>query len=77
MADLLTGKYEEQIGKYLVLDARYPYEFEGGHITGAENTYETEILFKKLFDQPIQSSDNKPIVLIFHCEFSSERGPKL
>jgi hypothetical protein len=77
LSELLNGKYDEKIGKYMVLDARYPYEFEGGHIHCAENVYEKENLIKKLFEQPMESVDNKPVVLIFHCEFSSERGPKL
>ncbi len=80
MADLLNGKYQDQIGKYMVLDARYPYEYEGGHIQNAENVYEKDNLLEKLFDLETLSSQvpsDKPCVLIFHCEFSSERGPKL
>ena len=79
MADLLNGKYENQISKFMVFDARYPYEYHGGHIANAENVYEKESLFDKLFNQSLvsQTTDSKPVVLIFHCEFSSERGPRL
>jgi hypothetical protein len=77
MADLLGGKYNEKIDKYFVLDARYPYEYEGGHIHCAENVYLKDKLIEKLFNEPIQTENGKPVVLIFHCEFSSERGPKL
>lgn len=76
LASLIKGDFEDKINKYIILDARYPYEFEGGHIENAESAYVKEQLFKKIFDTPLTSND-KPVVLIIHCEFSSERGPKL
>ncbi|CAF0760930.1 unnamed protein product [Brachionus calyciflorus] len=77
LVDLINGKYSDQIGKYLILDARYPYEFNGGHIANAQSSFEKENLIQKLFNEPLQSQDGKRVVLIFHCEFSIERGPKL
>ena len=32
LTDLLDGKYSDVIGEYHIIDSRYPYEFEGGHI---------------------------------------------
>lgn len=32
MADLLKGKFDKILERFLVVDCRYPYEFEGGHI---------------------------------------------
>ena len=75
LSDVLSGKYQEQIAEYMIIDARYPYEFEGGHIQNAESGYLRDQLFEKLFNGA--NSTGKPLVLIFHCEFSSERGPKL
>lgn len=69
---LLQGDFSEVISNYQIIDCRYPYEFEGGHIRGATNIY-TEEGIKELVDTPVAT----PTVLIFHCEFSSERGPKL
>jgi hypothetical protein len=80
LAEVLNGKYDQDIGKYMILDARYPYEFNGGHIKDAENAFFKDALYTKLFQQREQllaESQGKPIVLILHCEFSSERGPKL
>ena len=77
LVDLLNGKYDHKIGKYIILDARYPYEFDGGHVTKAQNAFHKEQIMKDLFEHPITSSDGKPVVIIFHCEFSIERGPKL
>lgn len=53
---------------YLFVDARFSYEYNGGHIKGAVNIRDEEIV-KKLLDEPK--------LLIFYCEFSSVRGPKL
>lgn len=32
MVDSLTGKFNHLVEKVIVIDCRYPYEFEGGHI---------------------------------------------
>jgi len=32
MNDILTGKYDDVINSYRIIDCRYPYEFDGGHI---------------------------------------------
>lgn len=53
---------------YQVIDCRFSYEYRGGHIVNAINlssASELSFLFKK------------PKVLIFHCEFSSIRAPRL
>ncbi|CAF0829603.1 unnamed protein product [Brachionus calyciflorus] len=77
LVDLINGKYQDRISKYIILDARYPYEFDGGRINEAQSAFNKEEIMKKLFDRPIQNIDGKQVVLIFHCEFSIERGPKL
>ena len=78
MSDLLCGKYENEIEKYIIIDARYPYEFEGGHIKNAQNLYLKDQIFDYLFKEIKKVEDSsKRLVVIFHCEFSSERGPRL
>ncbi len=74
LSSVLKGEYKKELGEYLVLDARYPYEYDGGHIEKAVSAYVKEKLFKELF--ALNKNDDKK-VLIIHCEFSSERGPKL
>ncbi|ESO86600.1 hypothetical protein LOTGIDRAFT_129079 [Lottia gigantea] len=69
--DLLNGKYSTIDNNYMILDCRYPYEYDGGHIKGAVNTY-----IKDSIDNLLQLQD-KPRILIFHCEFSSQRAPTL
>lgn len=82
MAKLLRGNYDSTVGSFRIVDCRYPYEFEGGHIAGAENLYTQEEILNALV-KPMNGSasvvpdGNKRNIIVFHCEFSSERGPKL
>ncbi|KAH7984235.1 hypothetical protein HPB52_018348 [Rhipicephalus sanguineus] len=32
LADVLQGKYDSVVGDYTIIDCRYPFEFDGGHI---------------------------------------------
>ncbi|KAL0858285.1 hypothetical protein ABMA27_012187 [Loxostege sticticalis] len=73
LAKLLRGEYSDIISDYQVIDCRYPYEFEGGHIAGARNLY-TQAQVHALMQT--QMKGPRP-VLVFHCEFSRERGPNL
>ncbi|XP_033755944.1 M-phase inducer phosphatase 1-like isoform X2 [Pecten maximus] len=78
MVDVLNKEYDEELEKYIVIDCRYPYEFDGGHIKDAKNIYTKEGIIEEFIKRPITAdSSNKRVVLIFHCEFSSERGPSL
>ena len=77
MVDVLQGQHDDSINSYRVIDCRYPYEYRGGHIRDAENLYTHEQIQELLRGKPISSNPGKRDVLIFHCEFSSERGPKM
>lgn len=81
MRSLLLGEFDDYVSSYKIIDCRYPYEYEGGHIKGAINLYSQdqiieELVNKKAPEVPNVIGENRNI-LIFHCEFSSERGPKL
>ncbi|EYC21649.1 hypothetical protein Y032_0019g3941 [Ancylostoma ceylanicum] len=60
--------------RYVLIDCRYPYEYEGGHVKCAVNIHDQNELEKLFFpDDP-----NDPIrsrIPIFYCEFSQKRGP--
>ncbi|PNJ59544.1 CDC25C isoform 5 [Pongo abelii] len=78
VAALLSGKFQGLIEKFYVIDCRYPYEYLGGHIQGALNLYSQEELFNFFLKKPIIPLDTqKRIIIVFHCEFSSERGPRM
>ncbi|XP_048748059.2 M-phase inducer phosphatase 2-like [Ostrea edulis] len=79
VVDVISGRYQHTIGSYLIIDCRYPYEYEGGHVPGAINVHRPDGI-KAILDQH-QSMRNtaaeKRHILIFYCEFSSERGPRM
>ena len=75
---LLTGKFSHIVEKFVIVDCRYPYEYEGGHIETAVNLPLERDAETFLLQSPITPcSLDKRIILIFHCEFSSERGPRM
>jgi len=114
MANVLEGRYKTKLSKVRIIDARYCYEFDGGHIRGAENfgAWDEEAFLREFFppsltakpfklaaaaaptscantspskitkdqDPPSKAEaqeEEKREILIFHCEFSSARGPAL
>ncbi|KAM4709033.1 M-phase inducer phosphatase 2 isoform 2-T2 [Discoglossus pictus] len=78
MDDVLSGKYQDMIDRCLIIDCRYPYEYEGGHIRGAINLPLEQDVEDFLLKNPIVPRDeDKRVIIIFHCEFSSERGPRM
>uniref|UniRef100_A0A4W6DR57 M-phase inducer phosphatase n=1 Tax=Lates calcarifer TaxID=8187 RepID=A0A4W6DR57_LATCA len=78
MVAALTGQFNHLVERVIVIDCRYPYEFEGGHIKGALNLHQEEQVEDFLLKTPIvPSCPEKRVVIVFHCEFSSERGPRM
>uniref|UniRef100_A0A8D2D151 M-phase inducer phosphatase n=1 Tax=Sciurus vulgaris TaxID=55149 RepID=A0A8D2D151_SCIVU len=78
VAALLSGKFQDLIEKFYIIDCRYPYEYLGGHIQGSLNLYSQKELYNFFLKKPIVPLDiQKRIVIVFHCEFSSERGPRM
>ncbi|XP_034352830.1 M-phase inducer phosphatase 2 isoform X2 [Arvicanthis niloticus] len=78
MVALLTGKFSNIVEKFVIVDCRYPYEYEGGHIKNAVNLPLERDAETFLLQHPIMPCNlDKRIILIFHCEFSSERGPRM
>ncbi|XP_062379058.1 M-phase inducer phosphatase 2 [Sardina pilchardus] len=78
MVAALDGKFNELVERVIVIDCRYPYEFEGGHIKGALNLHQEEQIEDFLMKTPVvPTCQGKRVVIVFHCEFSSERGPRM
>nr|XP_056718652.1 M-phase inducer phosphatase 3 [Euleptes europaea] len=78
MAALFHDQFQSLIEKFCIIDCRYPYEYHGGHIKGALNIHRQEDLFEHFLRKPLlPSAPQKRLILVFHCEFSSERGPKM
>lgn len=74
LSELLEGKHDDKIDSYEIIDTRYPYEYDGGHIEGAVNIVTKDVMAERYFspDKPRTTQ-----VLFFHCEFSSKRGPAM
>ena len=75
VTQVLNLQYEE-IDQVYIIDCRYPYEYEGGHIKTALNFHTKEEIYNFFLKKP-KSSPGKRTILIFHCEFSSKRAPTL
>ncbi|MCJ1249246.1 cell division cycle 25 [Trapelia coarctata] len=71
MVEVLDGKYKECYDQSLVIDCRFEYEYNGGHIDGAVNFNDKDELATKLFQDP----SSQKTILIFHCEYSAHRAP--
>lgn len=80
LINVLSGAHADQIATTTIVDCRFEYEFEGGHIDGAINFNDKEALVNHLFSQEQQDSSSNPNnmsnnALIFHCEYSNHRAP--
>ncbi|KII88974.1 hypothetical protein PLICRDRAFT_108846 [Plicaturopsis crispa FD-325 SS-3] len=79
---LLDGAFDSKIANYHVIDCRFDYEYNGGHIPGAVNMNTTaaieEFLLGSSLAKPRPSTSSEPskkTVLVFHCEYSVKRAP--
>ncbi|XP_018106286.1 M-phase inducer phosphatase 1-B isoform X2 [Xenopus laevis] len=78
LAALIHGDFSSLVEKIFIIDCRYPYEYDGGHIKGALNLHRQEEVTDYFLKQPLTPTmAQKRLIIIFHCEFSSERGPKM
>lgn len=103
----MNGQYNDLVDRLFVIDCRYPYEYDGGHIKvrqllpvnklcsfsswyaniddvqfchfqGALNFHHEDQIEDYFLRNPILSTcPEKRVLLVFHCEFSSERGPRM
>uniref|UniRef100_A0AC34RCA4 Protein-tyrosine-phosphatase n=1 Tax=Panagrolaimus sp. JU765 TaxID=591449 RepID=A0AC34RCA4_9BILA len=76
---LLTTRTEQEFNKeFILLDCRYNYEFNGGHIKYAVNFYDNTQVHTLFYpDDPDEFDNMNSRVPIFYCEYSQVRGPKM
>ncbi|ORY04162.1 Rhodanese-like protein [Basidiobolus meristosporus CBS 931.73] len=71
---VLHGEFQPTYDQLIIVDCRFPYEYAGGHIEGAVNLSTKDELENHLLEN---FDFNKRTVIIFHCEYSSQRGPRM
>jgi M-phase inducer tyrosine phosphatase len=82
LQDLLNGVFEDHVSSYTIVDCRFDYEHNGGHIPGSVNLSTNEAIeaafLNKSAPAPSRSKDaGAKHILVFHCEFSVKRAPTL
>ena len=78
----MDGVYDGQIENYIIIDCRFEYEHNGGHIPGSINLNTNDAIEEYLLssDKPTSSRSGDGVrktILVFHCEFSVKRAPTL
>jgi hypothetical protein len=71
LVQVLDGTFDHCYDSKVVIDCRFEYEYNGGHIEGALNFCDKEKLAERLF----QSTSNAKTLVILHCEYSAHRAP--
>ena len=74
MVDLIDDVYKKYFDKIIILDCRFKYEYDGGHIKDAINVESDDHLKKLFFNENLKHGK---ICFVFHCELSQNRGPQL
>jgi M-phase inducer tyrosine phosphatase len=78
MVLVLSGTYSHMYDEIKVIDCRFEYEFNGGHITGAKNYNDKELLGRELFAptaRALMLPTHKHTLIVLHCEYSVHRAP--
>lgn len=76
-----SKKFCQSFTDLIIVDCRFQFEFKGGHIPGAVNissiTELEEMFFPSevLATRPTEFTSRSRKLVVFHCEFSSHRGP--
>jgi rhodanese-related sulfurtransferase len=78
---LPNKKFCKHFDELIIVDCRFKFEYDGGHIDGAINISSFDELENAFFDNsvlnqsPLELNSISRKLIIFHCEFSSVRGP--
>lgn len=80
LCEILDNRHVGSVyDRHVVVDCRFEYEYEGGHIDGAININCKEGLEQVLIASASASenSGSEKVLLVFHCEYSAHRGPRM
>lgn len=78
-AETLASLMVDSNKSLVIVDCRFEYEYNGGHINGAVNLNTKEQMENHFFKnkENIESLMFSKCIIIFHCEFSLFRGPTM
>ena len=76
LANFLSTADQHQT-PYLIVDCRFDYEYEGGHIKNAININDPQAMKDFFFQKRDNIECLMRSVIIFHCEFSQKRAPEM
>ncbi|VDN50174.1 unnamed protein product [Dracunculus medinensis] len=69
---------DEFTNKYALIDCRYPFEYNGGHIKLAVNIYDRKKLVDYFYpNDALRFIEISRKIPIFYCEYSKIRGPNM
>ncbi|KAI6186452.1 M-phase inducer phosphatase [Aphelenchoides besseyi] len=72
---LTVEQFEE---KFVLVDCRYPFEYDGGHVKNSINVFDPELIVSMFYPSSKEQFDKmKTKIPIFYCEFSQKRGPQM
>lgn len=71
--EVMKGQYDHRYSALKLVDCRFAYEFEGGHITTAVNCKSWDDLDSILFNDSLSEST----LVVLYCEFSLYRVSRL
>jgi len=76
VAKLISGHFTDLYEQILIVDCRFEYEYQGGHIKGALNFPKEDDVDRYFIKDNSFHRYGDKLCIVFHCEFSSHRGPK-
>lgn len=68
---ILDGQYNKQFDNKLIIDCRFAYEYDGGHINSAINFSDQDLLVTHCFGNPTKVQT----LIVVYCEYSVYRAP--
>lgn len=78
---LPNKKFCQYFDDLIIVDCRFKFEYDGGHIENAINVSSIDELEDAFFNEnivnhsPLEFNSLNRKLIVFHCEFSSVRGP--
>lgn len=80
LSKLINGHYANKCDEVHIVDCRFPYEFQGGHIQTAKNYWTLEDLDQSFFENQLLDTSITPAkraIVVMHCEYSAQRAPRM